>query len=97
MDNKLTAKMLDELKPGIFVEGFTIDDPDHIYLAGTGNLIKWVAVRGTIADWAIYTENPFDAFITFAQVRDWGHKLHNREYIKKLVDCDDEALERYRD
>ena len=85
------------MKPGIFVQGLTIDSPKGINIANTGKVIKWVAVRGNIYDWAIYTDNPFIPQVSFFGVRDWGDKLHNREAVKKLVPCDEEALKMYRD
>lgn len=93
----LTLKKLDNLKEGIFAKGETIDSPEGANMANTGRTIKWVAVRGVINDWAIYLDNPFEPEDSYQDVSNWGDKLHNRETIKKLVPCDDEALERYRD
>lgn len=96
MDKKLTTEILDNLKPGIFACGVTIDDADHCNVAGTGKEIKWVAVRGIIADWAIYIDNPYTPQKSFGMVRDMGDKIHEKKNILSLVDCDEEALERYR-
>ena len=93
----LTLKKLDNLKEGIFAKGETVDSPEGANMANTGKTIKWVAVRGVINDWAIYLDNPFEPEDSYQDVANWGDKLHNRETIKKLVPCDDEALERYRD
>ena len=72
-------------------------------------LVKWVAIRGYIHDWAIYHSldanlEPSDYLGGFQhlmasdqQVADYGAKLHDRETIKRFVPCDDEALEMYRD
>lgn len=71
--------------------------------------VKFVAITGNIGDWAIY--HSLDANITQADFLDstehlnasvdkvarTGAKLHDREYIRKLVPCTDEALKKYRD
>ena len=95
--NMLTLQRLKEMKPGIFAQGEVVDNPEGANMANTGKMIKWVAVRGSIHDWAIYTDNPFSPMDSFEGVRDMGDKVHNREAVKKLVSCDDEALEMYRD
>ena len=76
---------------------------------GRSTQVKWIAIRGGIHDWAIY--HSLDANLEPARYLDgishleasWemiergGAKLHDRETIKKLVPCTDEALEMYRD
>jgi len=94
---KLTLEQLKKMKPGIFAQGETIDSPKGANMANTGRVIKWVAVRGGIHDWAIYADNPYYPQFSFEKVRDSGDKLHNREIVKRLVPCDNEALGMYRD
>ena len=89
--------MLKEMSEGIFAQGETVDSPEGANMANTGKVIKWVAVRGYIHDWAIYTDNPYSPQPSYAGVRDLGDKVHNRESVKKLVPCDEEALAMYRD
>jgi hypothetical protein len=62
-------------------------------MCGTGRLLRWIAVRGFIHDWAIYVgiiENSNE------KVRDFGDKVHNDNDIRRLVPCDDKAFEMYR-
>lgn len=92
----LTLKKLEKMKPGIFAQGEVKDNPQGINIADTGKVLKWVAVRGTIEDWAIYIDNPYDPRSDFQNVADYGDKIHNLDYIQKLVPCDKEALEMYR-
>lgn len=117
----LTLEKLKKMEPGIFAEGVGLivhpwfnnatlkseggvleDDHKH-------TLVKWVAVRGGIEDWAIY--HSMDANITEADyfnspehllapaqvIANYGAKVHDREIIKNFVPCDDEALGMYRD
>ena len=62
---------------------------------------KWVAVRGGIHDWAIYTTlNAIplrDFWVADKEgIAKWGQKLYDEEMIKKLVPCNDEAFRMYR-
>jgi len=94
----LTKEKLDEMAPHtIFAKGMVTDNPSGANMANTGNLMKWVAVRGGIHDWAIYLDNPYMPQDTFESVADMGDKLHNRTYVERLVPCDAEALALYRD
>ena len=94
--NKLTLQQLKDMKPGIFAKGDIVDSPNGINVANTGKFIKWVAVRGDIPDWAIYTDNPYMPQMDFESVASMGDKIHSPESIKKLVPCDEEAFKMYR-
>lgn len=98
---KLTLEDLNKMRPDtIFAKGITIDCPSGVNMANTNKKIKWVAIRGTINDWAIYIvyiNNPYSPQPTFEAVAQYGDKIHNRKIIKQLVPCTDEALKMYRD
>lgn len=93
----------------------------HLEVEGTGDpdaslqvpnskyrLVKWVAIRGTINDWAIYhsidanlcQEDYFDCdchlLSTWYQIAEHGAKLHNMDEVKRWVPCTEEALALYR-
>ena len=90
----LTLKKLKEIKSGtIFAKGEIVDSPYGINMANTGALLKWVAVRGGIHDWAIYCQL---AHNSYEYIRSQGDKVHSEENIKKLVPCDDEVFKMYR-
>jgi hypothetical protein len=107
---KLTLKQLKHLKPGIFAKGTFIDNPEDINVANTGLETRWVAVRGSIHDWCIYTQNPHYIndrspsviAVGYSGVWDWekiareGDKVNFENHIKKLVPCTDEAFKMYR-
>lgn len=90
----LTLQKLKDMEPGIFERGLTIDNRSGVNLANTDQVLRWVATRGGIHDWAIYA-GPEDW--SEERVRDYGDKVHNRDNVQKLVPCDEEALEMYRD
>lgn len=92
----LTLQQLKDMKPGIFAQGETVDSPEGCNVADTGKVIKWVAVRGYIHDWCIYTDNPYMPQDNFEMVKSNGDKISNEDNIKKLVPCDDEAFAMYR-
>ena len=91
----LTLQQLKDMEPDtIFATGETTDGYDAVNMYGRGQELRWVATRGGIHDWAIYIA-PKDW--TEEMVKSNGDKVHNRESVKKLVPCDDEALGMYRD
>ena len=91
----LTLKQLKVMAPDtIFDSGQAMDDGSGINMSNTGSLLRWVAVRGGIHDWAIYCDLLYKSI---DEVRDMGEKIHDRETVKRLVPCDDEALAMYRD
>jgi hypothetical protein len=83
----LDRKMLEDMPLGtIFADGV---NNDHVGYRD----FRWIAIRGGIADWAIYydrTTNNMD------WVRNYGAKMLNPEKIRELVPCEDEAFEMYR-
>ena len=92
----LTLEKLKKMKPSTrFGQGYIEDSPAGINMANTGKTIKWVAVRGDIHDWAIYSDNPYSPQNSFQSVAELGDKVGSVENIKKLVPCDDEAFEMY--
>ena len=91
----LTVKMLDAMPPDtIFATGMATDTPDSLYLANTGKPLRWVAVRGVgYGDWAIYAHL---AHNNIEDIRNHGDKVHFEIHIRRCVECDDEAMGRYR-
>ena len=77
----------------IFALGESIDSPEGINMTNSGKLLRWVAVRGGIHDWAIYCH-----FVekSYEWIKDYGDKVCSEEHIKKLIDCNDEAFKMYR-
>jgi hypothetical protein len=92
----LTKEQLESMEPGqIFAEGLDIDVPGGLHMTGSGDLLRWVAVRGQgIPDWAIYCHWEFFPREEVARI---GDKVHHRTHIKKLVPCTADALDMYRD
>lgn len=90
----LTLEKLKTLSPNqIFAAGKVIDSPEGINITNSGRLLKWVAVRGDIPDWAIYCH--FDEK-TYDYVHNYGDKVFSERNIKKLVPCKGEAFDNYR-
>jgi hypothetical protein len=89
----LTLQMLKDMKPGVFAKGEIIDGPEGINIMNTKRMLRWVASRGKIYDWAIYV---LFADRDWQEVKDFGDKIFIDENIRKLVPCDDEAIAVYR-
>lgn len=82
----------------IFAQGLMLDSPIGYNLQGTENVVRWVAVKGDVEDWAIYYQNPSYGHLAwdFEQVKQQGDKLHHPVWINKLVPCDNKMRQLYR-
>ena len=90
----LDIEMLKAMPPHChFACGNVIDNPEGINMCNTGKQLKWVAVRGGIPDWTIYIL--WDTY-SYTEISRMGDKVFNRESIRKLVPCTDEAFKMYR-
>ena len=76
----------------IFADGRCPDT--SIGMGSTGKQLHWIAVRGGgPADWAIYCSPDY---WTEERIRGLGDKIHDEKTIRRLVPCDDQAYESYR-
>ena len=95
MKEMLTLEKLKEMAPDtMFASGVMLDAPNGLFMTGSGRLLRWVAIRGGIHDWAIYCH-----FAT--NDAEWisrrGDKVYMEEHIKRCVPfCNDEAFAMYR-
>lgn len=87
---QLTKEILDKMEPETII-GYGVSTT--LNLISDDRPLKWVAVRGYAPDWAIYAH---EAHQTTEFVMQSGDKIHNRETIKRLIPCDEEALKSYR-
>ena len=96
METKLTKEKLNAMKKGeIFAHGEIENSPDGVYMTDdyVGRTLVWAAIRGSVGDWAIYCNWLPDSL---ENVTKTGQKVVNKDNIRKLVDCTDEALNCYR-
>ena len=90
----ITLQKLKDMKPGtIFAEGIAMDSPGGLFMANTGKVLRWIAVRGGIYDWAIYCHF---ADKSTEYVKSQGDKVISAKNIKMLVSCSNEAFKMYR-
>ncbi len=89
----LTLKQLKDMEPGIFAKGKILDGPEGINMTNSGNMLKWVAVRGGTHDWAIYAG---EAERGYDWIKSQGNKVHNAKNIKNVVECDEDSFHMYR-
>ena len=84
----LTREMLGAMPPDtIFATGVTMNE--GLYREP----VRWVAVRGGIADWALYYHKEEKSV---EYIRNQGDKCTTKDIIKYLVPCDEGAFEAYR-
>lgn len=96
IEKPLTIEDLNEMESSLpFASGTIPNSPQGIYMTNNrvGDKLLWVAKRGRINDWAIYIhwEENGETFVI-----NHGVKVRQKDHIKKLVPCTDEALKNYR-
>ena len=90
----LTLEMLKSMPADtIFATGVLSDSEDCLFMTGSGKELRWVAVRGGIDDWCVYT---LFADKSVEEIRRFGDKVHDKRNIQRCVVCDEEAFLRYR-
>lgn len=90
----LTKEILKAMNPNTIITSGTItDNPQGINMTNSGKMLRWVAVRGGIADWTIYTHW---AIHHEDYIKAHGDKIYNPKYIRMLVPCNEEAFKAYR-
>lgn len=92
----LTEAKLKAMESGdLIATGIVLNNPDGIFMTNDrlNDELRWVAVRGGYHDWAIYIQWA-DRDVEY--VRKSGDKVRGKENIQKLVPCDEEALNLYR-
>jgi hypothetical protein len=90
----ITLQALKNMTPeSIFASGIAKDSPEGINMTNSGKMLRWIAHRGGIHDWAIYCHwvDMDDEWVSRH-----GDKVHNDDTIRRLVPCDDEAFKMYR-
>lgn len=90
----LTINDLSNMQPHQVIDsGLTIDNRTGINMSNSDQVLRWVAVRGGIADWAIYIGLETQST---DEIMRCGDKIFGQGHIQRLVHCDSEALKRYR-
>lgn len=90
----LSVEALKAMPKGtVFARGEMEDSPYGLNMTGSGKMLRWIAKRGDIHDWAIYTHwaiNPWE------YIAERGDKVRDPHNIKRLIPCDDDAFDMYR-
>ena len=90
----ITLQNLKDMPKGhIFAKGELVDSPQGINMMNSGQMLKWVACRGDIHDWAIYCA---PASWDYERIKQVGDKVRDKANIKNCVNADDEAMKMYR-
>jgi|AntAceMinimDraft_10_1070366.scaffolds.fasta_scaffold42887_2 hypothetical protein len=89
---KITQGFIESLPAlKIFAAGL-VWDTTVINITGKRILLRWVAARGGVADWAVYVGMPEESFGEIARV---GDKV-SKQSAFALLDCDEAAQQTYR-
>jgi len=88
-----TREKLDKLEPlVIFASGLDFDEEGGINMWSTHELLRWVAVRGEVDDWAVYVDK---ADKSVESVKDFGCKIFKDQAVK-LINGSQDFYDRYR-
>lgn len=94
MKEQLTLEKFNLIQNGeIFSTGETQDNSEGINMINSGDMLRWVAVKGYGNDWCIYAHW---AYNSIEYVKDMGDKVFSKYNIQKLVPCTDEVYSLYR-
>ena len=77
----------------VFAQGEIVDSDEGLCFDRSGEMLKWVAVKGYADDWCVYVHL---ADNTFDFVRNYGNKITMKENIQKVVPCEQDVFECYR-
>lgn len=91
---KYTKELYDEIpKHTTFAVGTCFDDPSGINMTKSGNLLLWVARKGEINDFSVYTHY-------LEKGIEWilksGDKVCSTTNLTNILDCDDDVWCHYR-
>ena len=88
---------LDEFKAlpfdEVFATGVLPNSPNGIFMTRDGGQLRWVAKKGRINDWAVYSHW---ACKSEQFVKESGDKIMTKQYIQNCVPCADEVMQLYR-
>jgi hypothetical protein len=95
LPGELSYKDLETMEPDtVFAHGTIPNSPEGVYMTSSniGKQLMWCAVRRGAPDWCIYI---FWAESGLDFVKSNGDKVTNKDNIKMLVPCSDEAMKWY--
>lgn len=88
--NILTLQRLKDMESDtIFDSGISTT----LNLINSNESLRWVAVRGGYHDWSIFAHKEK---MSKENIADQGDKISSLDIVRRLVPCDNEALEMYR-
>jgi hypothetical protein len=90
----ITLKKFLKLPPNrVFATGESVDSPEGLFMTGSGNPLRWVAVKGGNQDWALYTQQ---THWSYEMVERNGDKVNDEANILRALEVSPKVLERYR-
>jgi len=77
----------------VFAQGLASDSPSGLHMSGSGEMLRWVAVKGYNNDFSVYTHRDSQ---DYDFIRRYGDKVHDMTNIQNVLSVDDEVIKRYR-
>lgn len=87
--------MLDSVPAGrVIFRGEAEDSPLGLHLNRTGKMIKWMAIKGYVNDWTIYTEDCYRD-MDWSEIMTNGHKILPST-AKQIINAPEEVWDMWR-
>jgi len=94
MRQVITQETFDATAPGeVFAKGEAPDSPDGLHMTGSGQLLRWVCVKGWADDWCMYCDW---AYKHWSEVERLGQKVGEKRNILKVIDISSDLMSKYR-
>jgi hypothetical protein len=77
----------------VFAHGLALDIEGKLYMSGSGRMLRWVAKKGWVNDWCIYT---YFAEYSNDHIESFGDKVMLEDNIRFCVPCDNKVFAQYR-
>lgn len=83
---KITQELLENAEPGTVLATGTFVDWGDTDICTTGKTLRWVAIRGTIHDWAIYHQPCYyDEYSSDKSWSEWSIRATWDKFPKSLT------------
>ena len=93
---RITKEMIKNAKPNsIIYANDTIDGTDGFNMTNSRKVLRFVVVRGGVADWCVYTQFA-ERCLSDQEIKQWGDKVHSEQHLLNVLDFNSDVWKMYR-
>ena len=90
----ITIEMLNNsVDDQILAKGECFDNPEGLNMTTSNKMLRWVAKRGMINDWAVYTQW---AYQDWDFILSQGDKVQDKKNLQNILSFSEEVYKQYR-